>query len=51
MVVWDENAIIKTLAEVCGEDAVTHYTSEENDGEMGFLDFLGGDNDTETKDK
>ena len=41
MVVWDENAIIKNLAEICGDDAVTHYRSEENDDEMGFFDFLG----------
>ena len=41
MVVWDENAIMKNLAEICGDDAVTHYRSEENDDEMGFFDFLG----------
>jgi len=41
MLIWDENAIIKNLAEICGDDAVTHYRSEENDDEMGFFDFLG----------
>ena len=51
MVVWDENAIIKNLTEICGKDAVTHYISEENDDEMGFFDFLGGENDTEAEEE
>lgn len=51
MVVWDENAIIKNLAEICGDDAVTHYRSEENDDEMGFFDFLGGENDAEAEEE
>mmetsp|Transcript_1205 Transcript_1205/g.1544 ORF Transcript_1205/g.1544 Transcript_1205/m.1544 type:complete len:81 (-) Transcript_1205:195-437(-) len=49
MVVWDENAIIKNLAEICGEDAVTHYRSEENDDETGFFDFLDEENDAEAE--
>jgi hypothetical protein len=48
---WDENAIIQNLAEICGDDAVTHYRSEENDDEMGFFDFLGGENDAEAKEE
>ena len=46
MVVWDENAIMKS-----GDDAVTHYRSEENDDEMGFFDFLGGENDAEAEEE
>jgi hypothetical protein len=49
MVVWDENAIMKNLAEICGDD--THYRSEENDDEMGFFDFLGGENDAEAEEE
>jgi hypothetical protein len=51
MVVWDEDAIIKNLAEICGDDAVTHYRSEENDDEMEFFDFLGGENDAEAEEE
>ena len=51
MVVWDKNAIIKNLAEICGDDAVTHCRTEENDDEMGFFDFLGGENDAEAEEE
>jgi len=46
-----ENAIIKNLVEICGDDAVTHYRPEENDDEMGFFDFLGEENDAEAEEE
>ena len=47
LVVWDESAIIKNISQICGDDAVVHYTSEENDDEMGFFDCLDEEIETE----